>query len=48
MHTNTMGLVIIKYQHDEARNMKTHGELPDNVKINDFGAEEYGADLSRN
>merc|ERR1719162_770460 len=27
--------IIVKYQSDEARNLKTYGELPDNVKINE-------------
>merc|ERR550519_2564037 len=27
--------VILKYTAEEARNLKTYGELPDNVKINE-------------
>lgn len=30
--------VILKYSADEARNLKTYGELPANAKIGDFGA----------
>jgi len=41
------GDIIIKYQPDEARNLKTYGELPDNFKINDFGGEE-GSDSDDN
>jgi len=41
------GDIIIKYQADEARNLKTYGELPDNFKINDFGGEE-GSDSDDN
>uniref|UniRef100_A0A7S1RNM3 Eukaryotic translation initiation factor 4C n=1 Tax=Alexandrium catenella TaxID=2925 RepID=A0A7S1RNM3_ALECA len=29
------GDIIVKYTSDEARNLKTYGELPDNVKINE-------------
>eukprot|EP00421_Protoceratium_reticulatum_P004052 CAMPEP_0168375878 /NCGR_PEP_ID=MMETSP0228-20121227/10034_1 /TAXON_ID=133427 /ORGANISM="Protoceratium reticulatum, Strain CCCM 535 (=CCMP 1889)" /LENGTH=142 /DNA_ID=CAMNT_0008388851 /DNA_START=68 /DNA_END=496 /DNA_ORIENTATION=+ len=29
------GDIIIKYSSDEARNLKTYGELPDGVKINE-------------
>merc|ERR1712146_213869 len=29
------GDIILKYNADEARNLKTYGELPDNVKINE-------------
>ncbi|KAJ1502746.1 Translation initiation factor 1A [Coelomomyces lativittatus] len=35
--------VILKYSADEARNLKSYGELPDNAKINEtdtFGPEE--------
>merc|ERR1712139_82972 len=41
------GDIILKYQPDEARNLKTYGELPDNFKINDFGGEE-GTDSDDN
>ena len=41
------GDIIIKYQPDEARNLKVYGELPDNFKINDFGGEE-GSDSDDN
>merc|ERR1712060_310305 len=29
------GDIIVKYTSDEARNLKTYGELPDNVRINE-------------
>merc|ERR1719145_523993 len=29
------GDIIVKYTSEEARNLKTYGELPDTVKIND-------------
>merc|ERR1719420_2821048 len=29
------GDIIVKYNADEARNLKTYGELPENVKINE-------------
>merc|ERR1719454_2582807 len=29
------GDIILKYNTDEARNLKTYGELPDTVKINE-------------
>ncbi|XP_015785919.1 eukaryotic translation initiation factor 1A, Y-chromosomal [Tetranychus urticae] len=34
--------VILKYNHDEARNLKAYGELPENAKINEnvYGEEE--------
>ncbi|RWS02020.1 eukaryotic translation initiation factor 1A: X-chromosomal-like protein [Dinothrombium tinctorium] len=34
--------VILKYNPDEARNLKSYGELPENAKINEvtFGEEE--------
>merc|ERR1719498_1206537 len=35
--------IILKYNPDEARNLKTYGELPDNVKINET---DLGEDLS--
>ncbi|CEM37379.1 unnamed protein product [Vitrella brassicaformis CCMP3155] len=37
------GDVILKYTPDEARNLKTYGEIPENAKINeDDGGDEYG------
>merc|ERR1739838_982587 len=29
------GDIIVKYTSDEARNLKTYGELPDNVRVNE-------------
>lgn len=30
--------MILKYNADEARNLKTYGELPENAKLNEGGA----------
>eukprot|EP00842_Homolaphlyctis_polyrhiza_P001819 jgi/Hompol1/2638/HPOL_006106-RA len=43
--------IILKYTPDEARLLKSYGELPDNIKINetevtgDIGADEDGVDI---
>ena len=37
------GDVILKYNADEARNLKTYGELPESARINEGGAEGEGA-----
>lgn len=40
--------VILKYNPDEARNLKSYGELPESAKINDtvtFGEEEEDEDI---
>ncbi len=40
--------VILKYNPDEARNLKAYGELPESAKINDtvtFGEEEEDEDI---
>jgi len=37
--------VILKYTSDEARNLKSYGELPDTVKINDT---DFGDDMDDN
>merc|ERR1711903_260519 len=34
------GDIIVKSTADEARNLKTYGELPDNFKINEFGGDD--------
>lgn len=31
--------MILKYNPDEARNLKTYGELPENAKLNEGGEE---------
>ena len=36
--------VILKYNPDEARNLKTYGELPENAKINEMAFNEDGDD----
>merc|ERR1712018_377826 len=36
--------VILKYSPDEARNLKSYGEFPDSVKINE-AVEPFGYDL---
>ena len=38
------GDIIVKYTSEEARNLKTYGELPDTVKIND--TDELEGELS--
>ena len=40
--------VILKYSADEARNLKSYGEFPDTVKINEtvtFGEEGFDDDI---
>ncbi|RKP36224.1 nucleic acid-binding protein, partial [Dimargaris cristalligena] len=40
--------IILKYNADEARNLKTYGELPESAKINEtdtFGADEEEVDF---
>jgi len=37
--------VILKYSSDEARNLKTYGELPDNIKINENDPDNEGDDI---
>ena len=40
--------IILKYTPDEARLLKSYGELPENLKINEtdnMGEEEEGADV---
>ncbi len=40
--------VILKYSADEARNLKSYGEFPDTVKINEtvtFGEEGYDDEI---
>jgi len=40
--------VILKYSADEARNLKSYGEFPETVKINDtvtFGEEGFDDDI---
>jgi len=37
--------VILKYTSDEARNLKTYGELPDNVNIMESKGEDDGDDI---
>lgn len=36
--------VILKYNADEARNLKAYGELPENAKINESDPVEFGDD----
>lgn len=38
--------VILKYNAEEARNLKAYGELPDNININD--ADGFGEDMDDN
>ncbi len=38
--------VILKYNADEARNLKAYGELPENAKINEGGADEGEEDCA--
>lgn len=37
--------VILKYNPDEARNLKTYGELPDTVRINEAAAHDEDGDF---
>merc|ERR1739838_257692 len=34
------GDIIVKYTSEEARNLKTYGELPESMKINETGIED--------
>lgn len=44
-YQDTKADVILKYNPDEARNLKTYGELPENAKINEITMNrEFGED----
>merc|ERR550532_2636612 len=40
--------VILKYSPDEARNLKSYGEFPESVKINETVILKYSPDEARN
>mmetsp|Transcript_23937 Transcript_23937/g.71446 ORF Transcript_23937/g.71446 Transcript_23937/m.71446 type:complete len:159 (+) Transcript_23937:73-549(+) len=47
-YQDSKGDVILKYTADEARNLKTYGELPDSAKINEadtFGEKDDGDEI---
>jgi len=39
-YQDTKADVILKYTNDEARNLKSYGELPENTKINEHAADD--------
>lgn len=43
-YQDTKADVILKYNPDEARNLKSYGELPENAKINEISLKEFGED----
>ncbi|KAH9421109.1 eukaryotic translation initiation factor 1A [Dermatophagoides pteronyssinus] len=43
-YQDTKADVILKYNPDEARNLKTYGELPENARINEVSLREFGED----